>query len=82
MWQCLESWLLWFYQLVKDWPWLTDMIFSPRLRWALTALLAASKTARTESLADIDHVILFMQGNVPYPAYRISFLINYRKPCL
>ncbi|SCO42877.1 related to non-hemolytic phospholipase C precursor [Fusarium fujikuroi] len=69
MWQCLESWLLWFYQLVKDWPWLTDMIFSPRLRWALTALLAASKTARTESLADIDHVILFMQENRAFDHY-------------
>lgn len=82
MWQCLESWLLWFYQLVKDLPWLSDMIFSPRLRWALTALLAASKTARTESLADIDHVILFMQGIIPQSVSHATYLMCHRESCL
>jgi hypothetical protein len=60
--QFIEAWLLWLYQFITDWPCSINMLFSRGLSLALAALLGAINPAKTESLADIDHVILFMQG--------------------
>lgn len=60
--QFIESWLLWLYYFITDWPCSINMLISRGLALALAAFLGTINPAQTESLADIDHVILFMQG--------------------
>jgi hypothetical protein len=41
------------------------MLFHPHAVWALAAIVVSLDARETGSLADIDHVILFMQGVIP-----------------
>ncbi|TVY65488.1 Non-hemolytic phospholipase C [Fusarium oxysporum f. sp. cubense] len=45
------------------------MVFLRTLGWALASLLATTSPAATKGLADIDHVILFMQENRAFDHY-------------
>lgn len=60
--QHLESWLLWTWQCIVNWPGCFDMLITRGTAWVLAAVLAATGPAESKGLADIDHVILFMQG--------------------
>ncbi|KAL3608885.1 hypothetical protein FPOAC2_03896 [Fusarium poae] len=67
--QFVEFWFRWLYQFMTDWPCSFIMLFSRALGLAVAWFLAAINPAHTESLADIDHVILFMQENRAFDHY-------------
>ncbi|KAI8652063.1 hypothetical protein NCS56_01423100 [Fusarium sp. Ph1] len=67
--QHLESWLLWTWQCIANWPGRFDMLISRGTAWVLAAVLAVTGPAESKGLADIDHVILFMQENRAFDHY-------------
>ena len=62
--QLIESAILWLLDFFRGPSCSLKMLFLRASGWIIASLLAATRPAATKGLADIDHVILFMQGKI------------------